>query len=226
MYAAKYLLSIEEFLDAENGEALLARAFSYVDEERERKARRVRPGPVRAASLGAGLLLQAAVREAAAAGMCAPEGGGMGMAGDGLWNKPNNKPWNRPQVGLWADGEAGTTKIYEKQNEIKQYSVKGLLEFLYGTSPISLAYVYGKEGKPYFRDLPVYFNLSHSGEYVLCAVSTEEMGRTSSSTAGRMWGSWPGASFRSGSGRHWSGRERSGRGCSIGCGPGRKPMGS
>ena len=58
MYAAKYLLSIEEFLDAENGEALLARAFSYVDEERERKARRVRPGPVRAASLGAGLLLQ------------------------------------------------------------------------------------------------------------------------------------------------------------------------
>ena len=41
MYAAKYLLSIEEFLDAENGEALLARAFSYVDEERERKARQI-----------------------------------------------------------------------------------------------------------------------------------------------------------------------------------------
>ena len=33
-----------------------------------------------------------------------------------------------------------------------------------------------ERGKPYFRDLPFYFNLSHSGDYVLCAVSSAEIG--------------------------------------------------
>ena len=66
MYVARYLLDIEEFMDAENGEALLARAFLRVDEERGEKARRMRPGRARAASLGAGLLLQIGVREAVA----------------------------------------------------------------------------------------------------------------------------------------------------------------
>ena len=51
MYVARYLLDIEEFMDAENGEALLARAFLRVDEERGEKARRMRPGRARAASL-------------------------------------------------------------------------------------------------------------------------------------------------------------------------------
>ena len=41
MYVARYLLDIEEFMDAENGEALLARAFLRVDEERGEKARRM-----------------------------------------------------------------------------------------------------------------------------------------------------------------------------------------
>ena len=60
--------------------------------------------------------------------------------------------------------------------ELKRYSVKKLLESLYGKPPAPIAYVYGKEGKPYFRDLPFYFNLSHSGDYVLCAVSSAEIG--------------------------------------------------
>ena len=132
MYVAKYLLSVEEFMDKENGEALLGRAFLNVDEERERKARRIRPGQTQAASLGAGLLLQVAVRDAmAAAGM---------------------------------------------HEEIKHYSVKQLLESLRDRRPVPLAYVYGKEGKPYFKDLPFYFNLSHSGSYVLCVISAGEIG--------------------------------------------------
>ncbi len=60
--------------------------------------------------------------------------------------------------------------------DLKRYSVKKLLESLYGKPPAPIAYVYGKEGKPYFRDLPFYFNLSHSGDYVLCAVSSAEIG--------------------------------------------------
>jgi phosphopantetheinyl transferase len=36
--------------------------------------------------------------------------------------------------------------------------------------------MYGKNGKPYLRDGSVYFNLSHSGEYVVLAVSDREVG--------------------------------------------------
>lgn len=139
MYLAKYLLSIEEFLDAENGEALFARAFSCVDETRRQKARRLRQGRMQAASLGAGLLLQLAVREAAA-----------GM-----------------------DAQSG----WECQDfSVKRYTVKSLLEILQDKPPEAFAYRYGEEGKPYFRNLPFYFNLSHSGEYVLCVIATEEIG--------------------------------------------------
>ncbi len=36
--------------------------------------------------------------------------------------------------------------------------------------------IYGAKGKPYFKDEELYFSLSHSGDYVLCAVSREEIG--------------------------------------------------
>ena len=130
MYLAKYLLDITEFTDAENGEALLARAFLHIDEERRRKAHGIRPGKARAASVGAGLLLQAAVRD-----------------GD------------REACSQW-----------------RRYSVNELMDFLQEKPPLERAYVYGREGKPYFRDLPFYFNLSHSGDYVLCVVSEAEIG--------------------------------------------------
>ena len=50
------------------------------------------------------------------------------------------------------------------------------MDFLQEKPPLELAYVYGREGKPYFRDLPFYFNLSHSGDYVLCVLSEAEIG--------------------------------------------------
>lgn len=31
-------------------------------------------------------------------------------------------------------------------------------------------------GKPFFKELPVFFNISHSNEYVCCAISDEEIG--------------------------------------------------
>lgn len=61
-------------------------------------------------------------------------------------------------------------------NDLKCYSVGELLCRLQKQPRLQLSYRYGENGKPYFRDLPFCFNLSHSGEYVLCALSTTEIG--------------------------------------------------
>ena len=36
--------------------------------------------------------------------------------------------------------------------------------------------MYGKNGKPYLKDKSIYFNLSHSGDYVVLAVADYEVG--------------------------------------------------
>ena len=44
-------------------------------------------------------------------------------------------------------------------------------------APLSLSYVYGEDGKPYLRDhKDIHFNISHSGQYVTAAFSSEEVG--------------------------------------------------
>ena len=44
------------------------------------------------------------------------------------------------------------------------------------SQPQEFTYTYGQNGKPYFTNLPICFNLSHSGDYVLCVVSDTEVG--------------------------------------------------
>ena len=309
MYVARYLLDIEEFMDAENGEALLARAFLCVDEERREKAQRMRPGRAQAASLGAGLLLQAAARKVIeAAGVEAPAGrhgavpksmwntdsaegtqtesglaavpehrqNGKAAAADGRTGRCEEAPGHgrdmeaetadiagdSPEetpgdgqngetdredlprdVGAGAscasgaaggmaasdmavepeereqesdeqepgeqesgDGNPGTA---EGNDKIKRYSVNKLLELLENKPPIPLAYRYGENGKPYFRDLPFYFNLSHSGDYVFCAISTEEMGTDIQQHCGKDVEKLAGRFF---SGRETAALERAGTG--------------
>lgn len=41
---------------------------------------------------------------------------------------------------------------------------------------IPLEFTYGKNGKPFIQGYPFFFNLSHSGAYVVCAVSDREIG--------------------------------------------------
>ena len=36
--------------------------------------------------------------------------------------------------------------------------------------------IYNKYGKPYFKDNPIFFNVSHSGKYAVLAVSDKEIG--------------------------------------------------
>ena len=45
-----------------------------------------------------------------------------------------------------------------------------------GLGEVPMAFTCGAQGKPYFKDGGVYFNLSHSGEYVLCALAPYEVG--------------------------------------------------
>lgn len=45
-----------------------------------------------------------------------------------------------------------------------------------GIAPEDIVFEHGKKGKPYAKGLPVYFNISHSGDYAVCAVSDCEIG--------------------------------------------------
>lgn len=39
-----------------------------------------------------------------------------------------------------------------------------------------LSFTYGSNGKPYLRDSRAFFNISHSGDYVVCSISESEIG--------------------------------------------------
>ncbi len=45
-----------------------------------------------------------------------------------------------------------------------------------GVSPESIIFTLNEKGKPYAADLNVFFNVSHSGDMVVCAVSDNEIG--------------------------------------------------
>lgn len=68
----------------------------------------------------------------------------------------------------------------DKLSRGKMLSVYGraLLGFMlwenYGIEGFS--YDYGKEGKPYLKNENIYFNISHSGKYVLCCTDKQEIG--------------------------------------------------
>ncbi len=46
----------------------------------------------------------------------------------------------------------------------------------FDTAPEDIIIFTSVNGKPYIKNLPVFFNISHSDDYVVCAVSDEEIG--------------------------------------------------
>lgn len=156
----KYLLDIRAFVEREDRQMLIGEAFARLDEERAEKARRIRQEKGMAASLGAGLLLQFAVRraEAARAAEAAVR------AGSARALEPERK----------AESEHAAEYVRTAGSALVQCTVPELLETL--EAPLTFAYRYGQGGKPYFENYPYYFNLSHSGNYVACALSEREVG--------------------------------------------------
>ena len=57
-----------------------------------------------------------------------------------------------------------------------------------GRNTETIRYDYGDYGKPYLLDAPdIYFNISHSGELVLCAISSQEIGCDVEKVSDRNW---------------------------------------
>ncbi|MBQ8117034.1 MAG: 4'-phosphopantetheinyl transferase superfamily protein [Lachnospiraceae bacterium] len=142
-----YLLSIEEL---QEGIVSEEECLQKLDSHRREKAERTRAQGARYLSIGAGLLLQLA-----------------GCKHD-------------PEMDLAGDA---TTMADSGQVQVEIRSVTQLLEQLMSFAcPREFTYVYSAKGKPQFADnlggtdgFP-FFNLSHSGHYVCCAVASEPVG--------------------------------------------------
>ena len=53
-----------------------------------------------------------------------------------------------------------------------------------GVNPNDVVIEYGEHEKPYIKDSDIYFNLSHSEEYAICAISDSEIGCDIEKTGG------------------------------------------
>lgn len=115
----------------------LREAAECVDEVRRKKTERLKGTRAKAASLGAGMLLQK-------------------MAMD------------------LTEGIENTDILFLEEDEL--LAVLQARMRREQTSPFPLSYEYGEHGKPQIVNFPKKFNLSHSGDYVVCGVSDGEVG--------------------------------------------------
>ncbi len=152
-----YLLCIRELLWQE---ALARRAEKWLDDTRRRQAACRKTAAARAASVGAGLLLQKAVADYQRAA-------GVGDSG------ARGRLLQQPEASSQA-----AYSLAPGHCPVQHLSVSQLLWELEAgqLEPFPLSYTYGPCGKPYLEGIPLFFSLSHSGEYVLCAVSEKDIG--------------------------------------------------
>lgn len=144
-----YLLNIEELIQGDTGISVDS-MLPKVDEARREKVLSAKTDQGKAAELGAGLLLQKAVQD---------------------WKR--DKPEDISEDKPGKNGETARGIVLPKRYpHIRSCTVSGLSSEL--TESFHLNYRYGDKGKPYFENIPLFFSLSHSGEYVLCAVSSRQ----------------------------------------------------
>lgn len=147
-----YLMSIKELQEVSLDSGLYREALEKVDSSRREKIMRLSNEEKKKVSLGAGLLLQYAVK---------------------MYEQDTEKE----DIAI----NAASMKVTAiKRNDVGKSQVLQCLtirEILKEIShPQDFTYTYGQNGKPYFNNLPIYFNLSHSGDYVLCVVADTEVG--------------------------------------------------
>lgn len=132
-----YLLSAEALRE----EAIYGQSFAKLDAERRKKVEQAKRAEDKILRMGAGLLLQYAVKRR-----------------------------------LEGTADEGPVFVYgEKRVNCKQVSLEEVLSEI--REPLEFSYKYGPHGKPYLEQYPeVFFSLSHSGEYVICALSEKEVG--------------------------------------------------
>ncbi|MCM1188046.1 MAG: 4'-phosphopantetheinyl transferase superfamily protein [bacterium] len=157
-----YLLNIGGLAQGDGGNRF-EELLPLLDETRQKKALAAGTSRAGAAELGAGLLLQKAALD---------------------WEREESLPGREKRVtpGLdleEAEGISGQCTVSGLCSELTEAFSRhrtgaGLQPELKGAFP--LCYRYGEKGKPYFADLPLFFSLSHSGDYVLCAVARQEIG--------------------------------------------------
>lgn len=147
----RYLLSVKSLLEDEQ---LLCRACEKLDTERKKRAQRIKSKEAKAQSVGAGLLLQYVLQK---------------ISGRDYLAQDKCVSGKHTSV-EFACGEPESVL----QPCLEEFNVEDILEEL--QSPVEIDYTYGRLGKPYFKNLPWYFSMSHSGEYVFCAVSEREVG--------------------------------------------------
>lgn len=125
---------------------LFSKGLTLIDEERQDKVNKLKRDDAKRLSLGAGLLLMFGLNYA--------------LEQDGDLEETNLKP--------------------EMENEpvLVHFQAEDLVNHLAMTdNQNAFQYKYGEHGKPYIAgNKPIHFSLSHSGEYVLLAVSDREIG--------------------------------------------------
>lgn len=143
-------------LEGSERESLFRDAFDRIDGKRRQKALAIKNARAQAACIGAGLLLQKALADHME--YCRTE------CPSALGTESRTD-----QQKLSGGSEAAENSLLER------FSVEELLAVL-EPRVIEPCYRYGKNGKPYLTDYSFQFNLSHSGDFVFCGVSKQEIG--------------------------------------------------
>lgn len=183
-----YLFSLPGKEDEEALSSFVERATPKVDAERRRKAEKRRSLHGKAESLGVGIILQwmaerqtklrdgmvevssrDAVHMANSAGACE--------------KIPQVVPATASvRISVRGTMEDHVTTSVESRAKatgeltMTVHSVSSLLDALTSPSPISLTYSYGRMGKPDVEEIDFCFNFSHSGDYILLAISDVPVG--------------------------------------------------
>lgn len=158
-----YLMSIKELQEVSLDSGLYREALEKVDSSRREKIMRLSNEEKKKVSLGAGLLLQYAVEKY--------EQTGKKFIDVNVVDVTERN--ELPQVDKIQYGGI-VRDVGECLNCINCLNISEILKAI--SHPQDFTYCYGQNGKPYFTNLSIHFNLSHSGDYVLCALSDREVG--------------------------------------------------